>query len=334
MNTWKQNEIIFKEGTVETCMYGVTAGSVGIYLHYGDAEKEKQLATLMPGQFFGEMGLFEDLPRSATAVALEDDTVLEVIRKDNIAQYFIGKPDMLMNIMRTMSSRIRSLTTDYMEACRAIAEAAEAAKKNQEKSSGLKARLSKFVNDFIKPCFLSPSVDYDITYYMENSAKASDNSKIFNAKAIIFHEGDVADCMYDIRKGSVGIYADYGKSSEKLLVELKEDAFFGEMGIIDEAPRSATAVALQDDTEVEIIKGENFPAFLQKKPMKALMILQHMSERLRVLTRDYMEACRLVANGVETEAENGDQLTWLSPEFQQYVAMYSSLAAQFPFHYC
>lgn len=326
-----QNEIIFRQGAVEDCMYSVAAGSVGIYLNYGE-EQETQLAKLAAGQFFGEMGLFENLPRSATAVALEDGTELEMISKGSITQGFIGKPELLINIMRTMSGRIRALTGDYMEACRAIAEAAEAAKKGSEKSSGLKAKLGKFVNDYIKPCFLSPSMDYDITAYMCSSAQASADSRVFNAKAVIFREGDASSCMYDLRRGSIGIYADYGKSSEKLLAELKEDAFFGEMGIIDEAPRSATAVALENNTELEVISAENFSAYLQKKPMKALMILQHMSGRLRALTEDYMEACRLVANGVETEAKEGNQRSWLSPEFEKYIAEYNSVMSQYPFN--
>ena len=70
---------------------------------------------------------------------------------------------------------------------------------------------------------------------------------------VIFKEGDKADCMYDIRWGSVGIYANYGTKEEKLLTKLSTEEFFGEMGLIDDQPRSATAVALEKDTRVEVI---------------------------------------------------------------------------------
>ena len=69
---------------------------------------------------------------------------------------------------------------------------------------------------------------------------------ILKRTEIIFNEGDKSDRMYDIRHGRVGIYANYGTKEEKLLTELTKDQFFGEMGIIEGYPRSATAVALGD----------------------------------------------------------------------------------------
>ena len=59
---------------------------------------------------------------------------------------------------------------------------------------------------------------------------------ILKRNEVIFHEGDKSDCMYDIRLGRVGIYANYGTKEEKLLTELTKDQFFGEMGIIEGYP--------------------------------------------------------------------------------------------------
>lgn len=118
---------------------------------------------------------------------------------------------------------------------------------------------------------------------------------------IIFKEGDEANCMYDIHWGTVGIYAHYGTKQEKLLTKLHSEEFFGEMGLVDLEPRSATAVALEKDTKVEIITGEAFGSFLQERPAKVLMIMQHMSQRIRDLTKDYLEVCGTVAEAVDTE---------------------------------
>jgi len=117
----------------------------------------------------------------------------------------------------------------------------------------------------------------------------------------IFKEGDEANCMYDIHWGTVGIYAHYGTKQEKLLTKLHSEEFFGEMGLVDLEPRSATAVALEKDTKVEIITGEAFGSFLQERPAKVLMIMQHMSQRIRDLTKDYLEVCGTVAEAVDTE---------------------------------
>ena len=45
--------------------------------------------------------------------------------------------------------------------------------------------------------------------------------KVFKIGEVIFKEGDLENCMYNIVTGSVGIYANYGKEAEKLLVDLK-----------------------------------------------------------------------------------------------------------------
>ena len=125
--------------------------------------------------------------------------------------------------------------------------------------------------------------------------------KYFNRNEVIFKEGDMSNCMYDIHFGSVGIFAAYGTENEKLLTELKADEFFGEMGMIDAYPRSATAVALEEGTKVEIITAENFGAYFQDKPAKVLQIMQHMSQRIRGLTKDYLEACQAINETVENE---------------------------------
>lgn len=127
------------------------------------------------------------------------------------------------------------------------------------------------------------------------------NIQTYKKKQIIFKEGDEANCMYDIHFGAVGIYAHYGTKQEKLLKKLHSEEFFGEMGLVDFEPRSATAVALEKDTKVEIINSEVFGTFLQERPAKVLMIMQQMSNRIRDLTNDYLEVCGTVAEAVNAE---------------------------------
>ena len=118
---------------------------------------------------------------------------------------------------------------------------------------------------------------------------------------VIFTEGDPSDCMYDIRQGSVGIFANYGTKEEKLLVELTQDQFFGEMGIIEGYPRSATAVALDDATELAVITKNDFEDYCKKNPEKTILIMKNMSGRIRDLTQNYLEACHTIAESMEAE---------------------------------
>ena len=105
--------------------------------------------------------------------------------------------------------------------------------------------------------------------------------RVFQKGEVIFREGDGAESMFDIYWGRVGIYSSYGAENEHLLTELRDGQFFGEMGMIDHSPRSATAVALEDDTQAEEISEEQFTAYFQNQPMRVLMIMRNMGNRIR-----------------------------------------------------
>ena len=140
----------------------------------------------------------------------------------------------------------------------------------------------------------------------------------FRKGEIIFQQREIADCMYDIHCGKVGIYADYGLPSQKLLAELGRDQFFGEMGLIEGRPRSATAVALERGTKIQIITEETFQGYFAQRPAKAFVIMQNMSKRLRGLTRDYVEACRTVSEAVETEQTGTAQSSDLKDRLKRF----------------
>lgn len=143
----KKNDIIFKQGDQAPCMYDIVSGSVGIFVNYG-AANEKQLTTLTAGQFFGEMGMIDSSPRSATAVVLEDGTQIREISAENFSTYFAEEPDKVLQIMQHMSQRIRGLTQDYLNACRAVVEATEAQETGKAKSNWLQEHLKRFMEDY------------------------------------------------------------------------------------------------------------------------------------------------------------------------------------------
>ena len=146
--------------------------------------------------------------------------------------------------------------------------------------------------------------------------------QIYKKKQVIFKEGDEANCMYDIRWGTVGIYANYGTKEEKLLTKLHAEEFFGEMGLIDCEPRSATAVALEENTRVEAIDREVFGSYLQDRPDKVLMVMQHMSHRVRDLTKDYLDACEAVAEAVDTEQSSKGRSEGLLEKLKKFSEIY------------
>ena len=148
--------------------------------------------------------------------------------------------------------------------------------------------------------------------------------KVFKKGEVIFKEGDLENCMYNIVTGCVGIYANYGREAEKLLVDLKagEKTFFGEMGMIDDEPRSATAIAMED-AEIAVITPENFADFFKENPEHIIYIMQNMSKRIRNLTNDYLDACRAVAEAVETEKNGKSKSDWFKERVVKFINDYN-----------
>lgn len=288
---FQANEVIFKEGVYERCMYHILKGSVSIYANYG-ADNEKLLTTLTAGQFFGEIGVSEALPRTATAIAAGEGAELMEITTENFADCFRDEPEKILALMRQMSGRLRALTADYLEARKAISEAVRTAKSGAAQSESLTEMLARLVQNALSPAFLNAE-KYVEAEFMADKEHQEYVERSFRKNEIIFREGDEAFCIYDIRWGTVGIYANYGADDQKLLAELKPNDFFGEMGLLEHMPRSATAVALDANTQILMISEFMFHHFLEEQPAKVLMMMMHLSRRIRTLSRDYMDACRL-----------------------------------------
>ena len=141
--TFKSGEVIFQEKTYEACMYELLEGTVGIYSHYGQQD-EKLLTELKAenGAFFGEMGLVESMPRSATAVALSDVRVEAITGKD-FGAFFTEHPERVYAVMTQMGGRIRELTRDYLDACRAANEMVETKGSGKERSGWFNSFIEK-----------------------------------------------------------------------------------------------------------------------------------------------------------------------------------------------
>lgn len=102
-------EHVFREGDLGTEMFLIQEGEVEIYT--GSGEDAKSLATLERGDFFGEMALLEDRPRSASARAATDSRLLR-INGSTFNQMLQTNPEIAVRMMRKLSRRLRE--TDRM----------------------------------------------------------------------------------------------------------------------------------------------------------------------------------------------------------------------------
>ena len=97
----------------------------------------------------------------------------------------------------------------------------------------------------------------------------------------IFTEGDAGEEMFIIHAGKVNITKKTDEG-EKVLVTLSAGDFFGEMAVIDKAPRSASAIA-EGDTVCIVLNEELFEQQMQRNAKIVKKILKNMSARLRAM---------------------------------------------------
>ncbi len=100
-------------------------------------------------------------------------------------------------------------------------------------------------------------------------------TRSFVADEVIFREGDKAVELYVIQKGRVEIHA-----AHRVLAILGPNEFFGEMALLDPAPRSATAIAATDVTLIPISEKQ-FLKLVSESPSFALDLLRLFVRRLR-----------------------------------------------------
>jgi len=98
-------ELIFPEGDLGTEMFIVHEGQVEI-LKQVEGGELKPLVVFEKGDFFGEMAILEDLPRTASARAVTDGTLL-VINGSTFDQMLRANPEIAVRMMRKLSRRLR-----------------------------------------------------------------------------------------------------------------------------------------------------------------------------------------------------------------------------------
>lgn len=106
----------------------------------------------------------------------------------------------------------------------------------------------------------------------------------YQAGQTIFTVGDPGQVMYVVKAGEVEIVVK-GKAIERL----DPGAVFGELALIDQSPRSATAIA-RSACQVVPINERRFIFLVQETPFFALHIMRIMAERLRQRTNEAIQA--------------------------------------------
>ncbi len=107
---YKRDQVIFYQGDPGESLFVIESGAVKIVLASPDGDEEKAIiATLGPGEFFGELALLDGAPHSATAVALEATDAL-VLRREAFLQMIDTQAGLRRALLEALTAELRRLT--------------------------------------------------------------------------------------------------------------------------------------------------------------------------------------------------------------------------------
>lgn len=106
--TFPAHTIILREGEKPDSLYVILYGKVKIYV--SDKDGNEVIVNMQGrGDFFGEMALLDEAPRSAS-VMTKEPTRLSIITKAAFRECLAAHPDIAYNLIRTLTQRVRQLT--------------------------------------------------------------------------------------------------------------------------------------------------------------------------------------------------------------------------------
>ena len=208
----------------------------------------RPLDTVKPGEIFGEMAVVSERPRSASATARIDCTTISLDRA-GLQAALAAKPEFALMLMSVMFDRLRFI------AARLAARKAAAPTEVPETSVFDASTLAQFEAALPRAATVRHWAD-----------------------SVLMREGQTGAFMYVVKGGRVAITI-HGRIVEMIA----PGGTFGEMALVDQSPRTATAIAA---TECELLQVDR-PSLLtvvREQPAFAMAMLRAVTERLRHMT--------------------------------------------------
>jgi CRP/FNR family cyclic AMP-dependent transcriptional regulator len=103
--TLRQNEVIFHQGDPGQTLYLIGSGKIRIYVLQEDGQ-EMSVVLMGPGDIFGEFAIIDDLPRSASAVAVQD-ALLFTLSRERYREHLRRCPQLALNFLQALSIKLR-----------------------------------------------------------------------------------------------------------------------------------------------------------------------------------------------------------------------------------
>jgi CRP/FNR family cyclic AMP-dependent transcriptional regulator len=208
--------------------------------------QNRLIAVVKAGEIFGEMATISDAPRAATAVA---KTPCRLISMDDKGFHAAlkAKPDFALTLLGMMINRLRAMIARVQNP----ASLGEAKKESRVFEKGLLAALAKG---------LGPN----------NAAK-------YEKGKTIMTEGQAGAMMYVVQDGRVSV-----SIQGRVVERVGPGGVFGEMALVDQSPRAASALAETDSILLTLNRGV-FLQLVKTQPEFGVALLAAVADRVRFM---------------------------------------------------
>lgn len=243
-----------------------------------------------PGDFFGVVSTMSSHSHIETAQAITDVTLISV-QKDQYGMLIEKNTPVAMKIIMGFSRRMRFL--DEALTRLTLKNTAEADPSHLFRVAEYYAKQSQFNQayysyyQYLKFCpngqhaavareRMAKIKQFSKAVYLDGSTE--EFNRFYPKDTMVFSEGMPGSELYIIQKGTVKI-TKIVDNSEVLLAVLKPGDIFGEMALLENKPRSASAIAYEDAYLLAVNKA-NFERMVQAQPQIVTRLTQLLAERI------------------------------------------------------
>lgn len=290
---FRKDSFLIVEGKAESDnFYIIQSGNVRTFRELGFSDQDKRL--LGPGDFVGVISCMSGHSRTESAVALTDVVAISV-RRDQYPELIQNNTPVAMKIIRTFANKMRLLNetltlltlknniiSSYEELF-SIASYYEKVGKYNLAIYGYYQYLKACPNGFhlndAKKRFIALKPRTNAVYF----ETPPENLRNYPKDTMIFSECQSGNEMYIIQDGQVKI-SKVVDGKEVILAVLKKGDFFGEMALLENKPRSASAIALEN-CRLMAVNRQNFDQMVSTQPQLIARLTTTLADRLWAMTR-------------------------------------------------
>lgn len=293
ISKYKQGSLILLEGDEgKDVFYIIKQGQVQVQRSV-ERVTQHTSEVLGPGDFFGVISAMSGHPSTETVVAMSE-LILIAVRRDQFGFLIKQSTPLAMKIIRYFSKKLRTFDV--------LLTQLSSKKQSQEASdvSQIYEIAEYYFNSGVIPLAIYAYQRY-IDFLPEGPRRKEAEDKIqryarfkeeafnpaatagytrkFKKDSFIFCEHEPGDELFIIQQGKVKITKLLG-GREVLLAVLKGGDIFGEMAILENQPRSASAIAFDGDVNMLAVNRQNFGTMVTEQPQLATRLITILSERI------------------------------------------------------